>query len=90
MEPKEPCEYIRVLRLMEKHSMTALPQAVVSALRVGGLTRDAIAQYRYPQEDYGARTFRLDGHPHLRHVRSGSPTRLGAYSELLKSQGGAP
>ena len=82
-------EYIRVLRLLEKHSMTALRQAVVSALRVGGLTRDAIAQYLYPQEDYGARTFRLDGHPHLRHVRVAAPD-LGAYSELLKSQGGAP
>ena len=69
--------------------MTALRQAVVSALRVGGLTRDAIAQYLYPQEDYGARTFRLDGHPHLRHVRVAAPD-LGAYSELLKSQGGAP
>ena len=43
--------------------MAALREAVVSALRVGGLTRDAIAQYLYPQEHYGARTFRLDDHP---------------------------
>ena len=65
--------------------MAALRQAVVSALRVGGLTRDAIAQYLYPQEDYGARTFRLDGHPHLRHVRVAAPD-LAAYNDLLKSQ----
>ncbi len=81
-------EYIRVLRLLEKHPMAALQQAVVSALRVGGLTREAIAQYLYPQEDYGSRTFRLDGHPHLRHVRVAAPD-LGAYSELLKIPGGA-
>ena len=78
-------EYIQVLRLLEKHPMAALRQAVVSALRVGGLTRDAIAQYLYPQEDYGARTFRLDGHPHLRHVRVAAPD-LTAYNDLLKSQ----
>ncbi len=82
-------EYIRVLRLLEKHPMAAWQQAVVSALRVGGLTREAIAQYLYPQEDYGSRTFRLDGHPHLRHVRVATPD-LGAYSELLKIPGGAP
>ena len=81
-------EYIRVLRLLEKHPMAALRQAVVSALRVGGLTRDAIAQYLYPQEDYGAGTFRLDGHPHLRHVRVAAPD-LTAYRELLESHGGA-
>jgi hypothetical protein len=82
-------EYIRVLRLLEKHPMAALRQAVDSALRVGGLTRDAIAQYLYPQEHYGSGTFRLDGHPHLRHVRVAAPD-LGAYSELLETQGGAP
>ena len=82
-------EYIRVLRLLEKHPMAALRQAVLSALRVGALSRDAIAQYLYPQEDYGARTFRLDGHPHLRHVRVAAPD-LSAYSELLETQGGAP
>ena len=69
--------------------MAALRQAVDSALRVGGLTRDAIAQYLYPQEHYGSGTFRLDGHPHLRHVRVAAPD-LGAYSELLQSHGGAP
>ena len=37
------------------------------------------------QEDYGARTFRLDGHPHLRHVRVAAPD-LAAYNDLLKSQ----
>jgi hypothetical protein len=82
-------EYIGVPRLLEKHSMAALGQAVISALRVGGLTRDAIAQYLYPQEDYGAGTFRLDGHPHLRHVRVAAPDP-GACSELLQSHGGAP
>ena len=75
-------EYIRVLRLMEQHSLDALTQAVEKALRVGALSRDAIAQFLYPQEDWTQTTFTLDGREHLRHVRV-MQTRICAYGILV-------
>ena len=62
-------EYIRVLRLMERHSLSQLGMAVKASLRVGAIRRDAIAQYLVPQEEWRAREFNLDGHPHLRGVK---------------------
>lgn len=78
-------EYISVLRLLENHSMTAVRQAIASALRHGALKRDAIAQYLYPQEDYGSTLFRLDGHAHLRHVKV-QAADVSAYNILLKKE----
>jgi len=79
-------EYVRVLRLLEEHSMAHLARAVGKALGVGALTRDAIAQFLIPQEDWSHTTFRLDGREHLRRVRV-AQTRVSAYSVLV---GGAP
>lgn len=62
-------EYIRVLRLLEKHPQRALRQAVEKALEVGATTRDAIAQFLLPRQEWRATLFRLDGREHLRHVR---------------------
>jgi len=45
-------EYIRVLRLLETHPLDRLRQAVESALRVGACSRDAIAQFLQPREDW--------------------------------------
>src|SRR5690606_677405 len=45
-------EYIRVLRLLEKHSMVELRRAVEEALRIGAVTRDAIAQFLQPREEW--------------------------------------
>lgn len=75
-------EYIRVLRLLEKHSIPAVTQAIDKGLRIGALTRDAIAQFLVPGEEWRLRTFRLDGREHLRHVRV-AMTDAGAYRELL-------
>lgn len=75
-------EYIKVLRLLEKHSMPQLRRAVEQALAVGAITRDAVAQFLYPREDWSATLFSLDGHPHLRHVRVDAPD-LAAYTELV-------
>ena len=58
-------EYIRVLRLLKKHSLAQLRWAVEQGLRSGALTRDAIAQFLYPCADWRATTFSLAGHPHL-------------------------
>jgi len=75
-------EYIKVLRLLEKHSLPQLRRAVEQALAVGAITRDAVAQFLYPREDWGATLFSLDGHPHLRHVRVAAPN-LACYTALV-------
>jgi len=75
-------EYIKVLRLLEKHSLPQLRRAVEQALAVGAITRDAVAQFLYPREDWSATLFSLDGHPHLRHVRVAAPN-LASYTELV-------
>ena len=79
-------EYIRVLRLLEKHSISSLSRAVEKGLRINALTRDAIAQYLIPQEQWLATTFRLDGRDHLRQAKV-KQTDISAYSELLISGG---
>jgi len=81
-------EYIRVLRLLEDHSLPAVTQAVIKGLRVRAHRRDAIAQFLIPQPPWSHPTFRLDGREHLRLVKVARPD-LSAYQELL-SCGGAP
>ena len=75
-------EYIRVLRLLEKHSMAALSEAVDKAMEHGAQSRDAIALFLYPPERHENQTFKLDGHPHLKGVRVNSPN-IGDYAQLL-------
>ena len=75
-------EYIKVLRLLEKHPLPKLRAAVEQALAVGAITRDAVAQFLYPREDWGATLFSLAGHPHLRHVRVAAPN-LASYMDLV-------
>jgi len=75
-------EYIRVLRLMEKHPLKELELALEKGLRVGALSRDAIAQFLYPQEDWTQTTFTLDGREHLRCVRI-MQTQICAYGILV-------
>lgn len=74
-------EYIRVLRLMEKHSLKNLTTAVEKGLRIGALSRDAIAQFLYPQEEWRETTFTLDGREHLRHVEI-MQTQVRSYAVL--------
>lgn len=81
-------EYIRVLRLLERHSLARLAEAVEHGLRVRAHTRDAIAQFLLPREDWRATTFSLDGHEHLRRVVV-RDTEVSAYRALLPI-GGAP
>jgi len=75
-------EYIKVLRLLEKHPLAKLRAAVEAALQVGAITRDAVAQFLYPREDWRATLFSLAGHPHLRHVRVAAPN-LASYMGLV-------
>jgi transposase len=81
-------EYIRVLRLLEKHSLGRLTAAVEQGLRVRAHGRDAVAQFLLPREDWRATTFSLDGREHLRRVVVRA-TEVSAYRDLLPI-GGAP
>jgi hypothetical protein len=80
-------EYIRVLRLLEKHRLRALRLAVQKGLRCGALNRDAIAQYLIPQQEWRRTVFHLEGREHLRRVRV-TATDPRAYSALLGGGGG--
>jgi hypothetical protein len=81
-------EYIRVLRLLEKHPLGRLTAAVEQGLRVRAHSRDAVAQFLLPREDWRATTFSLDGREHLRRVVVRA-TEVSAYRDLLPI-GGAP
>jgi len=82
MEGQGTREYIRVLRLLEQHPIPRLRKAVERALEVGAITRDAIAQFLFPDANWRHTTFDLAGHPHLRHVQVMAPV-LGEYRLLL-------
>jgi hypothetical protein len=81
-------EYIRVLRLLEKYDPRAVKTAVEHGLRINAHTRDAIAQFLFPCEDWGLTTFRLDGRDHLRRVKV-TVSDITIYNDLLVETGGA-
>lgn len=75
-------EYIKVLRLLEKHPLKALTRAVEQGLRCGASSRDAIAQFLTPRPEWRHTRFSLDGRDHLRHVQVAC-TDVSGYSRLL-------
>ena len=77
--------FIGVLRLLGKHPTAKVAKAVDKALRVRAYTRDAIAQFLYPAEQWQPATFRLEGHEHLKGVCV-QPPDLQAYQQLLGGQ----
>jgi hypothetical protein len=79
-------EYIRVLRLLEKHSPGAVTRAVEKGLKNGVIIRDGIAQYLFVQEEWGETKFSLAGREHLRYVKV-AKTDISEYGTLLSRQG---
>jgi len=75
-------EFIRVLRLLEKHPIEKVTEAVSKAMRLRRCNRDVVAQYLYPDEPFSPPTFRLDGREHLQGVYVQAPD-LAAYKGLL-------
>jgi transposase len=75
-------EFIRVLRLLERHAMPELTAAVERALQIGALTVDAIRLLIEHLREEPARWFRLDGHPHLQGHEI-PPPRLDVYATLV-------
>jgi len=77
-------EFIRVLRLLEKHPAKKVAEAIDKALRLPRCNRDVVAQYLYPDEPFSPPTFRLEGREHLQGVVVQSPD-LSAYRQLITS-----
>jgi len=74
--------YIRVLRLLETHSLARLTDAVAYALDIGVEDPDSIRSVLDHRADRPTDLFRLDGRPHLTGVRV-PPTDVAAYAALL-------
>ena len=81
-------EYIKVLRLLEKHSPKELARAVELGLRCGATSRDAITQFLMPRMEWRHTRFSLDGRDHLRHVQV-ECVDVADYSRLLGQEVGA-
>ena len=75
--------YIRVLRLLEKFSLTQLTGAVEYALDIDVIDADSIRTIVEHRADEPVQLFPLDGRPHLAHVRV-ETTDVSAYQALLK------
>jgi transposase len=75
-------EYIKTLRLLEKHSLGRLTRAVKKAVEMEIYTRDGVAQLIYSRDFYRRTTFNLDGREHLRLVQV-ARTDLLAYRDLM-------
>ena len=78
-------EFIRVLRLLEKHSITKVSTAIEKALRLRRCNRDVVANYLYPDEPHLPPTFHLDGREHLQGIVV-QPPDVTAYGSLLGRQ----
>jgi len=79
-------EYIRVLRLLEKYTVSQLATAIESALRLRLYRADIIAQFADPLLCWAQTTFSLAGREHLRHVTVAA-CDVSGYSHLLKAGG---
>ena len=77
-----PREYIRVLRLLEKYTVSQLATAIENALRLRLYRAEVIAQFADPLACWTQTTFSLAGREHLRQVTVG-PCEVAAYSTLL-------
>ena len=77
-------DYIRILRLLEKHSLERLGAAVETALEMGCTSISLIEQCLY-REDRETEVFKLDGRDHLKGVHVAT-TNPGAYQVLLMKE----
>lgn len=79
-------EFIKVLRLLEKHSLSALKDAVQHALEIGATSADAVRLILEYREEQPVDLFCLEGRPHLKSVQIRQTSVL-AYQSLLSFNG---
>jgi transposase len=75
--------FIRVLRLLEKFSLSELTEAVEYALDIDVIDSDSIRTIIEHRADQPVQLFPLDGRPHLAHVRV-ETTDVASYQALLE------
>ena len=75
-------EFIKVLRRLERHLITALKRAVQYGLGIGATSFDAIRLILEYQQEQPIALFCLDGRPHLKLVQV-AQTDVSAYQSLL-------
>jgi transposase len=75
-------EFIKVLRLLERHSVSALKHAVQHGLEIGATDADAIRLILEYRQEEPVMLFCLDGRPHLKLVHV-DQTDVAAYQTLL-------
>ena len=75
-------EFIKVLRLLESHSVTSLKRAVQHGLEINVTSSDAIRLIIEFQKEEPIALFSLDGRPHLKLVRA-AQTDISVYQSLL-------
>jgi len=74
-------EYIQILLLLKKYSVTQITKAIVKALNYRMYSCDVIFQFLLTAEDYAFTTFSLAGREHLRSVAVNT-TKVSSYSSL--------
>jgi transposase len=79
-------EYIQILLLLNKYSVTQISRAINKALNYRVYCYDAILQLLLTREDYASTTFSLAGREHLRHIVV-NMTDVSAYSSLVSGGG---
>ena len=75
-------EFIKVLRLLERHSVAAVRKAVQHGLEIGATSADAIRVILEYQQEEPVALFCLDGRPQLKLVRV-AQTDVSVYQSLL-------
>jgi len=75
-------EYIQILLLLKKYSITQIAKAITKALNYRIYCYDAIQQFLLTAEDYALTTFSLAGREHLRRIIVNT-TDVSAYHSLV-------
>lgn len=78
-------DYIKILRLIEKYSISDVRKAIEKALFLSYPSPQIIKFYCLPEESPEAAVFCLEGREHLSGIRVSSPN-LHSYKELLKEE----
>jgi len=81
-------EFIKILRLLEKHSVDELGKALKRALEIGAMTVDAVRVLVQEGLETPAKIFSLDGRPHLQGHDVPQP-KLNVYDALRQREGDA-
>jgi transposase len=76
-------EFIKILRLLEKHTVKELGAAVDRAIQIGAMTVDVVRILLQEGRESPAKLFRLDNRPHLQEHQIPEPN-LSKYGHLLQ------